>query len=1041
MALTKEWMRRIDRWRKELPHHFFFPLGTLELTGFTTREQLSPQEALQREFKPMPPGTPWGAKWEYGWFKGDLTLPEEARGRRIVLRVDVGAESLVFVDGQAAGARDAQHNEITLSTSGEPGRRYEVLIEGYAGHGPRVAGGGPVAYGRESVPEPGPTQAVVGESTFGLWVEEAYQLWLDVETLRYVAGILDPEDLRWLDQDTLRQVLNSADDGSLRAAEIEQGLKDFTLIVDFEVPRSEMIETFRAARQRLQPLLACVNGSTAPTFFAIGHAHLDVAWLWPLAETERKIARTVANQLALMAEYPGYKYIQSQPHLYRMLEARYPELYERLKAAVKAGQVIPEGGMWVEADTNLSGGESLIRQFIHGKRFFREEFGVESQMLWLPDVFGYSGALPQILKGCGIRYFVTAKIYWIYAGGDPFPYSTFTWEGIDGSEVLVHLLQGYSNLTHPGMLNLLWRQRRQREGIASEMLVFGYGDGGGGPNRDHLEFLQREADLEGCPRVRLASPLEYFHDLEARGIPDARYVGELYFQAHRGTYTSQARTKKNNRRSELALREAELWGVAAQTLKGFSYPATALDGAWRTVLLNQFHDVIPGSSIRRVYEEAEAMHAAVIETAQQAAQAAASAFTEPADGLTVFNSLSWPRTVLVALLEGMSGARNPAGETLPVQTLGKQKLVATTVPPCGWTTLSADVARQAENPLRATRSLLENQYLRLELNDRGEITSIYDKEAGRELAAGPCNSFRLYKDVPGWFDAWDIDSMYELTPVELGEEAAIEVLAEGPLVARLRVTRELSNSVLVQEISLRSGSRRVDFDTTVHWQESHKLLKVAFPVDIHANEAVHEIQFGHIRRPNHRSRPFDADRFEVSNHKWSAIMEEDRGFALLNDSKYGLNVLGNTISLTLLKSALAPDMYADKGEQTFTYAFYAWNGPFAESEVIREAYDLNVPALTVPGAAGEQSLFSVDAPNVIIETVKPAEDGSGNVVVRLYEAKRAATRCTLTTSLPVVGAVQTDLLERAQGELACDGGAIALDFRPFEIKTVRLRMG
>jgi alpha-mannosidase len=366
--------------------------------------------------------------------------------------------------------------------------------------------------------------------------------------------------------------------------------------------------------------------------------------------------------------------------------------------------------------------------------------------------------------------------------------------------------------------------------------------------------------------------------------------------------------------------------------------------------------------------------------------------------------------------------------------------VEATVPSCGWTTLYPAGASEPTNTLKATPRLLENDVVRLTLDDQGTITSILDKESGRELAAGPCNNLRIYRDVPSSFDAWDIDSMYPLTPVELDEPASTEVVAAGPLVARLRVTRRLHDSTLTQEISLRRGSRRVDFHTVVDWQESHKLLKVDFPVTVHANEGVHEIQFGHIRRPNHKSRPFDADRFEVCNHKWTALMEENRGCAVLNDSKYGVNVAGNSINLTLLKSALAPDMSADRGRQEFTYAFYAWNGPFAGSPVVREAYELNRAVMTAPGAARERSLFAVDAPNVVIETVKPAEDGSPDVVVRAYEAKRTATRCTLATSLPVVGAAQTDMLENVQRELPCQDDKVALEFRPFEVKTVRLRM-
>jgi alpha-mannosidase len=362
-----------------------------------------------------------------------------------------------------------------------------------------------------------------------------------------------------------------------------------------------------------------------------------------------------------------------------------------------------------------------------------------------------------------------------------------------------------------------------------------------------------------------------------------------------------------------------------------------------------------------------------------------------------------------------------------------------TVPACGWATFRPGPGEAPPNALHATPSLLENETLRLAFNGKGEITSVFDKEAGRELTAGPCNSFKMYRDVPDWFDAWDIDSMYEMTPVPLDEPAMIEVIAEGPLFASLRVTRKLHDSTMAQVISLRRGSRRVDFATEVDWRERHKLLKVDFPVAIHANSALHEIQFGHIERPNHRSRPFDANRFEVCNHKWTALAEANRGCAVLNDCKYGVNVLGNSINLTLLKSALAPDAYADQGQQSFTYAFYAWNGSLADSEVVRAGYDLNCPVMTAPGDAGEGgSLFGVDAPNVIVEAVKPAEDRSGDVIVRLYEAKHMATRCTLSTILPVSSAAQTDMLEQVQTALPCHDGTIVLDFRPFEIKTIRL---
>jgi alpha-mannosidase len=809
------------------------------------------------------------------------------------------------------------------------------------------------------------------------------------------------------------------------------------VFVHFELPGEAFLRTVEACRERLKPLLECINGSTVPTLYAFGHAHIDVAWLWPLAETERKCIRTFSNQLTLMEEYPEYRFLQSQPQLYQMVKTSHPDLYESVVKAVHEGNIIPEGGMWVESDTNIPSGESLIRQFLHGKRFFKEEFGVDCELLWLPDVFGYSGSLPQIMRGCGIKYFSTQKIFWTYSGGDPFPYNTFIWEGIDGSEVLVHLHNDYNSHTNPATVIRRWRERVQKDGFSTRLFPFGYGDGGGGPTRDHLEFLRRQRDLEGVPKVRIASPIDYFKDQEKKEVYN-HYVGELYYQSHRGTYTSQARTKRGNRKCEFALRDAEMWAVAASFLRGFNVPQGELDEAWKRILLNQFHDIIPGSSIHRVYEEAEAAYAAVIETVDGIADRAICAITDDSKSVTCFNSLSWDRNALLALPEAFEGAVDDSGEALVIQTIDGKKCVEITVPSCGWTTVRTGDPCDKENYLVAGERMLENKRLRLEFNEMGEITSIFDKEAERELAAEPCNSFRMYKDVPAGWDAWDIDSMYTLTPVEIVTPASFEVIADGPLVASIRIGRRLNESYVIQKVSLQRGSRRVDFHTEVDWHENHKLLKVNFPVDIHANEAVHEIQFGHIKRPNHMSRPFDADRFEVSAQKWTALMEENRGCALINDCKYGVNVIGNSINLTLLRAPLAPDMFADRGRQEFTYAFYSWNGSFAESSLVQEAYELNCPVRLAPGAVEGDSIMSVSAPNVIIEALKLAEDGSGDVIVRLYESMRTATRCILTSCLPFRKAFETNFLEEYKRIVAENSDAIELDFHPFEIKTIRL---
>jgi len=1045
MSLTKEWRHRIMAWRHELSQHFYQPLGQVSLEAAFTKEQFRLEEALsQLSFEPVSPGTAWGAKWEYGWFKGELTIPDYTQGQMITIMLDVGrepkvimeikqeqmvpavvervAEAAVYINGDYAGAVDNQHKVIFLTDTAEAGAHYTVVLEAYAGHGPREWRSGPTPPDRETIPEPPKTQCVVGQNHFGIWQEVAYQLAMDVETLWDIRENIDPE--------------------SLRLMEIDEGLKDFSLIADFEAPRDEMLASLIKSRERLKPLFEKKNGDTTPEMVGFGHAHIDVAWLWHLAETERKCVRTFSTQLALMKRYPEYKFLQSQPQLYSMVKEKYPDLYEKILAAVERGQWIPEGAAWVEPDTNLTSGESLIRQLLHGKRFYQDEFNVDCELLWLPDVFGYSGALPQIMRGCGVRFFSTQKIFWAYHGGEPFPYNTFIWEGIDGSQVMAHFHNDYNSETKPSVVIQRWKERVQKDGFSSRLFPFGWGDGGGGPTREHLEYARRQKNLEGVPKFRIDDPMAFFHEQEEAGWPDARYVGELYFQAHRGTYTSQARTKALNRRSEFALHEAELWGAAAMVLGDFDFPYEVWDSDWKKVLLNHFHDVLPGSSIHKVYEEAEAQLSGVIESAGDIANAACQNLLQEGKGLTIFNSLSWERDEIIELPEGFEGLQSTDGSPVPLQTSGGKTFVEVTAPPCGWRSYAPGKSKSIENRLKANEHLLENDLVRVEFNELGEIISLFDKANQRELTAGACNSMKMYQDIPSAFDAWDIDSMYRQRPVDLPDKAEITVEAVGPFFARLVVKRKLNHSSMTQTITLRRNARRMDFHTVIDWQERHKLLKVDFPVDYHVRNALHEIQFGHLSRPTHRSREIDQDRYEVVNHKWTALAEGERGFAVLNDSKYGVDVLNNSINLTLLKSALAPDMTADRGRQEFTYAFYFWNEPFARCDLIQQGYQLNVPVQVVIGDGGSRSLFQLDQPNIILETVKPAEDASaGEVILRLYESMGTKTCVKLTTSLPFKSAYKADMLENELESLEIKEGEIDLEFRPFEIKTLRLVTG
>lgn len=1010
MKTKKEILHLVEKLLKKKEQFLFTKIAEIEFTGFTTRQHLTLAEAQAQPAQPIAAGERWGGDWTYGWFRSAVAVPEQAAGKRLAARLDFGSEATVFVNGIASGAIDLHHHEVTLTRSARAGEMFEIAAEAYAGHSGK--------------------RPTFGQSHLCVVEEDVYQFFIDLECLFDLRNHLDPD--------------------SLRTAEIDRCLTEVMTAFDIGLRQEALAANASACRRLMEPLLACVNGSTAPVLYLMGQSHLDIAWLWPIEETKRKIARTLSNQLALMEEYPEYRYVQSQPYLFQLVKTHYPELYARLRTAVQEGRLIPEGGMWVEPDTNVPGGESLIRQIMHGKRFFREEFGVESEMLWLPDVFGYSGNLPQIMQGCGLKFFASVKMFTTYDNTvDPFPYNTFVWEGIDGSQVLAHLMDygdNYPIRVTPSYLIHQWKHRVQKDGIATRLVQFGYGDGGGGANRDDMEFLRRLHDLEGAPKARNVSPVAFFEDQIERGVPDAKYVGELYYPAHRGTYTTQAIIKKLNRKTEIALREAELWGAAAQLLQNRPYPYAELDRLWKTLLLHQFHDILPGSSIHRVHEEAQAeltaLHASVQETAGAARDALAG---DDAGGITVFNSLPWARKGLIVLPEGVKGIRDEDGTALPVQWQEGVGYAAVEAPSVGWRTYVADRAASAAVPaassaVRASETSLENEYLAIAVNEQGELVSIVDKETGTEWTAGNCNVMRMYRDQPSDFDAWEIDRRYRAAEVELDADASVSVKANGPIFAAIRVERRLNRSTLIQDIRLCAGSRRVEFDTTVHWREANKLLKVDFPVRVHANESLQEIQFGYVKRPNHASRPHDADRFEVCQHRWSALAEANRGFALLNDCKYGISVSGNTMSLTLLRAPTFPDETSDQGTHTFTYGFTVWHGSFFGSPVVREAYELNVPLTVAPkgGSPDRQSLFRADAENMIAESVKLAEDGSGHWVIRLYESKGASVTCTLAMGLPVGRAWETDMLEQVKGELPHTGNEIRLSFRPFEVKTIRV---
>ena len=1070
-VLHSEWRGRIDHWIRTLKNDFYRPLSEISLSACCTMEELTPEDAERLDYVPVAPGFSWGHTYEYCWMKGTVTLPAEADGKWIVLNLKPQGEATLFVNGKAFGTYRADwisdpHHYIEdniLTTAGKPGDRYELMMEVYAGHYfPEAPSGGcatgPVLPGSYQDPLKEGERRTLGSCTYGIWNEDAYQLYIDVMTLK--------------------NLLEVTDEKSLRASKLAKALMDFTLIVDFEQEEGARTESYRKARAAIQPALYAHNGSTAARFYAIGNAHLDLAWLWPMQETYRKTARTFAAQLRLIDLYPTYKFLQSQPASYEMCRKYYPELFERIKAAVKKGQWIAEGAMWVEPDTNMSGGEALIRQVLYGKKYYKEVFDVDSEILWLPDTFGYTGALPQILKGTGVKYLVTQKIFWSYNEGEDFPYHYFSWRGIDGSEVISFLPTSYTYRTDPHALHEIWESRRQLMDLDAFLVPFGYGDGGGGPCRDYIEYLERQEDLEGSPRTKMSGPNEFFHDMEAAGKPVNTWSGELYFTAHRGTYTSQAVIKKNNRKAELTLRELELWGALASKCGQYEFPAVKNEKLWKEVLLHQFHDILPGSGIAYIYKEAEARVGAVIregkalsEKAREAlaaclgtcgAESAGGASAE-ASAVSVFNSLSFPRTEVVEIPEVFkNGAVTADGIPVPVDYDEKTRIVKALVslPAMGAAALlparqdrDTAVQMKADMPAGSESSgagshqariletdagfVLENDLVRAEINRRGEVTSFILKASGREFAAAPMNRFRVFKDVPRMFDAWDIDSNYVLSEIQDEVCLTAEAVGDG-LVAELKVEGRILGSAISQTIRLASDARRLEFDTVVDWKELHRLLKVSFPVDVYATEGINEMQFGYVTRPTHRSRQYDKDRFEVCNHRYSALCDGAHGAAVLNDCKYGISMNENALELTLLRASASPEMQADNRVHHFTYAFTAWEGSFADSNVLRDALALNVPASVVPGSAADFSAFSVDKNSVIIDTVKPAEDKSTDLILRVYEAMNAPGTAKIHVDLPVKKAYICDMLENIQEELEVTDGVLALPFRSFEIKTIRL---
>ena len=980
MNIGRQWADRLKIWADQFSKHYFTKTASLPMRYFTTMEHLCFDEAVNGQFVPAPVGTQWGSKWEYAWFHTSMSVPEELHGKRLVFTLNTAEEMLVWVNGVEVGAIDKKHRFITLSRCANAGDTYEIYAECYAGHGVRNEGAGLVAYGQQTVPEPPAQQVKTGDSYYGVWNEDLFQVAMD-----YL---------------TLFELVKKLPEKSLRTMKIVEGLKKFTYIADFELPEPAMTASVVEADKVLKPLLACKNGSTAPDYTVFGQSHLDLAWLWPVEETMRKTARTYSNQLALMDEYENYQFLLCEPPILETLKELYPNVYQRVRDKVAAGKFHPDGALWVESDTNIPSGESLIRQFVRGKRWYRDELGVDSKMAWMPDTFGFSAALPQIMKKCQVPYFATQKLIRQDPECQPFPYNVFWWEGMDGSKVLSHTFKKNNANFNPGDLITRWEEDRvQQENIDGLMFPFGFGDGGGGPTREMVEMAQRCADLEGAPRCHMESPSAYFERLND---VDNTFRGELYLAWHRGTLTSQTKTKRGIRKAEIALKQLEFI-LSRQMLAGKEMPENwreRLDQLWKKLLFNQFHDIAPGTSIERVHQRAELELREIAEEAQDWIATILSA--ENADSVYIYNTFSWPTADGAA--QACAHYQNEAADQTNVSHTDE-----------GW--------------------VLENKHLRCVVNENGQLVSVKKPGTQTEYLAGFGNRFLLFKDVNTCYDAWELGSMYEHMQVALDSPVTVRAEQVGSTAALVLETM-IGASKLEQIILLGADATRLEFYTTIDWQEKHKMLKVAFPVSAYANEAYHEIQFGYVKRPVHRSYQTDKDRYEVCNHRYTALSDGAHGAAVLNDGKFGVNVVDNEIRLTLLKAAMMPDQNADRGLQQFAYAFYPFDGAFQDSDVVQQATEFNEAPIFADVKDDLGYIFLSNSKNIIVDTIKPADTAQNALLVRVYEAMGKQTDCSFKAHISIKSVTETDMLEENPQPIDLQN----VHFGAFEIKTFILQL-
>ena len=967
---------------------------------------------------------------KYNWLCTKISIPESFGDENVLGIFDFGVpmgtgnnsnfESLLYVNGKPYQGVDGNHKEVFFNIK-ETGRELELRFRIWSG----LNGGG----------RPREMTMSIDRAEFGVLDTAA-------DDFYYLAmAALETHELLDENNEYKSYILNQ--------------LVEAFRLVDFTNKKSETY--YKSLQTALDYLRDRLKGQGKPgvNVTMLGHTHIDVAWLWRLRHTREKTARSFSTVNRLMEKYPEYIFIQTQPQLYDYLKVDYPDIYEHIKKRVAEGRWEPSGAMWVECDCNLASGESIIRQILVGKNFFKKEFDYESEFLWLPDVFGYSWALPQILKKSGVNTFMTTKISW--NDTNRLPYDTFIWRGMDGSEVTTHFVTTtelndvtytYNGESRPYAIKGVWDNYRNKDLNRDLLISYGYGDGGGGPTREMIKYIEAAKLMPGIPNVKTGRATEYFRKLNEtiKENPYNGYLpiwdGELYLEFHRGTYTSQGYNKKMNRFMEYKLREEEMLSVFAEKLFDKPYNREEFLKAWKIVLCEQFHDILPGSSIHEVYEDSHEEYERALKYIENATKAAKASFvTEKENAFTLFNQANWERDSIVKIPAGAETYEytDSEGNTLPSHRCGEHDHVYVKgLKPLVFSTITRSV-KACKEASSFTENTVETPYYIVSWDDKGRLVRLYDKSADREVIPEGkfANVIQIFEDKPRCFDAWELESTIDLKKEEIPCDGNI-IKTKNELGYFIHFTYNYNNSKIMQTLCLYNDKRRIDFKTIVEWKESQKILKTAFSVDIRGVFARYDVQEGNIVRPITRNTSWEAAKFEVVAHKWADLSETGYGVALLNDCKYGYDIKEDTMRLSLLKSATDPDYSADYGTHEFTYSLYPHKEEWYNARLEEEAFDLNSPVVVLEGASalGNESLISFDAKNIVLDAFKKAENEEA-YVLRFHEFTGRRGRLTISTGLKFDSWCESDLMENPLGEWKQT--AIEVEVKPYEIKTIMLK--